>query len=127
MWKVNLIDIRSSGLGGGANAPKDELPAVDVQVRMVHNDTIRLINALDEDDPQQFLEFWVDAATLDVLEHGFATLPAGLGQMAMLAENPPEIIAADIDASGVMTLEGQIRERYRCCDRDIRLHRRCRR
>ena len=106
-WKVDFIDIRSSGLSGGTKMPTDELPAVDVQVRMVHNDTIRLINALDENDPQQFLEFWVDNATLDVLEDGFATLPAGLGTMALLAESPPEIISADIDSQGIMTLSGR--------------------
>lgn len=92
---------------GLTSASKDVLPSVEVQQGMVMQDTRRLLAAIQDEDPEVFLERWVDEATVEVLGEGFASLRPGLGSMIALMQAEPEILEAEIDDAGVMTLVGR--------------------
>ncbi|WP_128892602.1 hypothetical protein [Erythrobacter sp. HKB08] len=103
-WRITFIERGRSGVGGDSGAPP--LPTLEEQQSMIQSDTRQLATALMQDNPQIFLDRWLEQATAETLGQGFRDAQP-LGQrMLVLANETPEMEDAYIDGRGLLTLAG---------------------
>ena len=103
-WRITFIERGRSGVGGDGGAPP--LPTLEEQQSMIQSDTRQLATALMQDDPQIFLDRWLEQATAETLGQGFRDAQP-LGQrMFVLANETPEMEDAFIDGRGLLTIAG---------------------